>query len=166
MLSGEIRFRSLIVATVVLVSGVTLAATFNGTVEEVTPDANEITIKLNGKAGGVKKFIVPMEAQVLIDGKKSELAEVEAGQSVTIVADGSNKASRLTLKNVKAPGTKGTKSSGRSSDAAGAAGASAGEWPQHRGPNRDNVSIEKGLLDKWPAAGPKPAWKQTGLAAC
>ena len=98
MLSGEFRFRSLIVATVVLIGGVTLAATYYGTVEEVASDANEITIKLNGKAGGVKKFTVPMEAQVLIDGKKSGLADVEAGQSVTVVADASNKASRLTLK--------------------------------------------------------------------
>ena len=160
MLSGEFRFRSLIVATVVLIGGVTLAATYYGTVEEVASDTNEITVKLNGKAGGVKKFTVPMEAQVLIDGKKSGLADVEAGQSVTIIADASNNASRLTLKNVKAAGTKGTKAGGRSP---AAAGANAGEWPQHRGPNRDNVSMEKGLLDKWPAAGPKPAWKQSGL---
>lgn len=36
--------------------------------------------------------------------------------------------------------------------------ASADDWPQWRGPNRDDVSKEKGLLPTWPAAGPKLAW--------
>ena len=41
----------------------------------------------------------------------------------------------------------------------------AGDWPQWRGPNRDGVSTEKGLLDKWPEGGPKLLWKTTGLGA-
>jgi outer membrane protein assembly factor BamB len=36
--------------------------------------------------------------------------------------------------------------------------ARADDWPQFRGPDRDNVSKEKGLLKKWPAGGPKLAW--------
>ncbi len=39
----------------------------------------------------------------------------------------------------------------------GATGA-AGDWPQWRGPNRDDVSKETGLMKKWPAEGPKRAW--------
>lgn len=38
----------------------------------------------------------------------------------------------------------------------------AGEWPQWRGPNRDGVSKETGLLKQWPAGGPPLAWKATG----
>jgi outer membrane protein assembly factor BamB len=34
----------------------------------------------------------------------------------------------------------------------------AGDWPQWRGPNRDDVSTETGLLKEWPADGPKRAW--------
>lgn len=34
-----------------------------------------------------------------------------------------------------------------------------GSWPQWRGPNRDGVSTEKGLLKAWPEDGPKVAWK-------
>ena len=34
----------------------------------------------------------------------------------------------------------------------------AGDWPQWRGPNRDDVSLETGLLKKWPEGGPKLAW--------
>ena len=36
---------------------------------------------------------------------------------------------------------------------------SAGDWPQFRGPSRDNISTETGLLRKWPANGPKVLWK-------
>ena len=33
------------------------------------------------------------------------------------------------------------------------------DWPQWRGPNRNGVSLEKGLMDKWPANGPRLAWR-------
>ncbi len=36
--------------------------------------------------------------------------------------------------------------------------AKADDWPQWRGPNRDDVSKEKGLLQSWPAGGPKRIW--------
>ena len=34
----------------------------------------------------------------------------------------------------------------------------ADDWPQFRGPERNGVSKEKGLLKAWPKAGLKPAW--------
>ncbi len=34
----------------------------------------------------------------------------------------------------------------------------AGDWPQWRGPNRDNISTETGLLRSWPAKGPTVLW--------
>jgi outer membrane protein assembly factor BamB len=37
--------------------------------------------------------------------------------------------------------------------------ASADDWPQWRGPNRDGLSKETGLLKKWPEAGPKLLWQ-------
>jgi outer membrane protein assembly factor BamB len=43
---------------------------------------------------------------------------------------------------------------------AGLAGAAAGEdWPQWMGPQRDNVWREKGILEKFPAGGPKIVWR-------
>jgi outer membrane protein assembly factor BamB len=39
----------------------------------------------------------------------------------------------------------------------------AGHWPQWRGPNRDNISHETGLLTEWPKDGPPLLWKVTGL---
>ena len=38
-------------------------------------------------------------------------------------------------------------------------------WHQWRGPNRDGKSAETGLLTRWPSAGPKLAWKASGLGA-
>lgn len=32
-------------------------------------------------------------------------------------------------------------------------------WPSWRGPNRDGISTEKGLLDTWPEGGPKLLWR-------
>ncbi len=37
------------------------------------------------------------------------------------------------------------------------------DWPQWRGPDRDGVSKETGLLQQWPAGGPKQAWIAKGL---
>lgn len=37
-----------------------------------------------------------------------------------------------------------------------------GDWPQWRGPNRDGISKETGLLKQWPANGPPLAWKVKG----
>ena len=37
----------------------------------------------------------------------------------------------------------------------------AADWPQYRGPNRDDVSLETGLLKAWPAGGPGLLWTFT-----
>ncbi|HEX3997056.1 MAG TPA: PQQ-binding-like beta-propeller repeat protein [Pirellulales bacterium] len=42
-------------------------------------------------------------------------------------------------------------------------GSTEGNWPQWRGPNRDNVSTETGLLKKWPVDGPPLAWTAKDL---
>jgi outer membrane protein assembly factor BamB len=39
-----------------------------------------------------------------------------------------------------------------------ASAAASSDWPQWRGPNRDGVSAEKGLLKEWPKEGPKLLW--------
>ncbi len=46
---------------------------------------------------------------------------------------------------------------------AGSFAAVAADWPQWRGPERDGISQESGLLQKWPEGGPPLAWKATGL---
>ncbi|HTB11451.1 MAG TPA: PQQ-binding-like beta-propeller repeat protein [Bryobacteraceae bacterium] len=39
----------------------------------------------------------------------------------------------------------------------------AADWPQWRGPNRDGISAETGLLSAWPSGGPKVIWRVSGL---
>jgi outer membrane protein assembly factor BamB len=41
--------------------------------------------------------------------------------------------------------------------------AAAADWPQFRGPRRDNISDETGLLKQWPEGGPKLLWRAEGL---
>ena len=46
---------------------------------------------------------------------------------------------------------------------AGVVPAASGDWPQFRGPSRDGISADTGLLKQLPAAGPPLAWKAAGL---
>jgi outer membrane protein assembly factor BamB len=39
----------------------------------------------------------------------------------------------------------------------------AADWPQWRGPNRDGLSQETGLLQQWPADGPKLVWQKKDI---
>jgi outer membrane protein assembly factor BamB len=41
----------------------------------------------------------------------------------------------------------------------------AADWPQWRGPERDGLSRETGLLKEWPADGPKVVWQVEGVGA-
>jgi len=43
------------------------------------------------------------------------------------------------------------------------AGAAAGDWPQWRGPDRNGLSRETGLLREWGQAGPTLLWRAPGL---
>jgi hypothetical protein len=41
----------------------------------------------------------------------------------------------------------------------------AADWPQWRGPDRDGISQERGLLQQWPKEGPKLLWKRTDIGS-
>jgi outer membrane protein assembly factor BamB len=43
--------------------------------------------------------------------------------------------------------------------------AASADWPQWRGPNRDGISPDTGLLKEWPTGGPALLWKASGLGA-
>ena len=36
------------------------------------------------------------------------------------------------------------------------------DWPQWRGPKRDGISVERGLMKAWPEGGPKLQWRASG----
>ena len=39
----------------------------------------------------------------------------------------------------------------------------AADWPQFRGPSRDGISQEEGLLQTWPEGGPDVVWRSNGI---
>ena len=39
------------------------------------------------------------------------------------------------------------------------------DWPQWRGPNRNGLSAETGLLQQWPSGGPAQVWSIATLGA-
>src|SRR5260370_26641054 len=41
--------------------------------------------------------------------------------------------------------------------------AGAADWPQWRGPGRNGISQESGLLKEWPKDGPKLLWRIAGI---
>jgi outer membrane protein assembly factor BamB len=41
----------------------------------------------------------------------------------------------------------------------------ANDWPQWRGPNRDGISRESGLLKEWPTGGPTLLWQQKNIGS-
>jgi outer membrane protein assembly factor BamB len=45
------------------------------------------------------------------------------------------------------------------------AGGASPDWPQWRGPNRDNLSQDTGLLKQWDSDGPALAWRVSGIGA-
>jgi outer membrane protein assembly factor BamB len=45
------------------------------------------------------------------------------------------------------------------------ASTSAGDWPQWQGPDRNGLSPETGLLQKWPASGPPLSWSVSSAGA-
>src|SRR5437870_10121450 len=49
------------------------------------------------------------------------------------------------------------------SDRARTASNESPEWPQWRGPDRNGISKETGLLKSWPAAGPTVVWSISSL---
>ena len=48
---------------------------------------------------------------------------------------------------------------------ASAGGAWAADWPGWRGPDRDGQSRESGLLQEWPAVGPRLVFRARGIGA-
>lgn len=136
------------------------AAPVNGTIEEVSVDDKTVTVKLTGKKDESKTITLAANVVIMLDGKKATLDDVAEGQTVVAVVNASDMATKLTLKSPKTPVAKKPRTKSSKDDDEGGDG---GFWSQHRGPNRDNISTETGLLDRWPEGGPPLAWKQKGL---
>lgn len=157
---GRVLVRVSVMSFVILAGGLAQAATTNGTVEAVSLEEKTVTIKVTGKKEETKEFTLAPNVVILVDGKKAELEDVADGQSAVVTANSANVATKMVLKTPKTPVVK--KPPKRSTNEPEMTG-DGGSWPQFRGPNRDNMSLETGLLDSWPESGPKLLWEQKKL---
>lgn len=135
------------------------AATFNGTIESTSADDKTVTVKLTGKKEESKTFTLTPTVVILLDSKKATFDDISEGQMAVVTANLSGEASKFVLKTPKTPPVT-KKSTKRGEKAVVGPG---GNWPQFRGPDRDNMSSETGLLEEWPAEGPKLLWEQKKL---
>lgn len=131
------------------------AATAAGVIVSIDADTGTLTIDVTTSKGQVTKsgveYKLDAQTKTTLDGKAAQVADLVAGQKVTVTTSTGNKATRIAAKSAPA----------------GTAATSAGEantgWHQYGGPNRDNISTETGLLDSWPQGGPELKWTASGL---
>jgi outer membrane protein assembly factor BamB len=148
------------------------AAGYSGIVESVAPASNSITIKIVS-TGKTMVFKLSPTAKVMILGKAGALDGIEVGQIASITTVGTtNEATRVTVRAAPdaAPATTPkptpkpkTGKTTKPAVAANQGDVAPGDWPQYRGPNRDNISAETGLLDQWPESGPEVVYTSRGL---
>lgn len=143
------------------------AAVFGGTIDSVAPGQQSLVIKL-GTGDKTQTVRLDPAVKITLDGKPAALADLQPGHRASVFTT-NELATRITARSEAAPSPtprtvtpkeKPTKPTDRS---AASASNAAHPWPQFRGPNRDNISHETGLLKSWPADGPRLLWTATGL---
>jgi outer membrane protein assembly factor BamB len=180
----------LAVAVLMIGARSTLADVFSGTIVSVSGNTGRIVVKSTTK-GINRSFQLSSRARISLDGKSSFLSRIKPGQTVSVFASGT-RATRLIVRTPKdgstspagkigTAGTSKTKPSGSTTkkttrpprtpgrstttplSTASAESGTGTVWNQYRGPNRDNKSLDRGLLTSWGPQGPPPAWMATGL---
>lgn len=169
----------------------TLADVFSGTIVSISGNTGRIVVKSTTK-GINRSFQLSKSARVSLDGKSSFLSRIKPGQTVSVFASGS-RATRLIVRSPKSgstppPGKIGSAGTSKTkpSDSptktttrpprttsrtttttpprtASTDSGTGTNWNQYRGPNRDNKSLDRGLMTSWGPQGPPPAWMATGL---
>ncbi|HUQ68067.1 MAG TPA: PQQ-binding-like beta-propeller repeat protein, partial [Planctomycetaceae bacterium] len=146
------------------------AAVITGSVESVSAGNNSITVRIESQKAS-KSYKVSTTAKVTIDGKPGELDSVKVGQTATVTTDAKgDTATKVAVRTTTVapaakPATKPERPKATPKTAANdrESTSAPGDWPQHRGPHRDNISKETGLLKQWPDNGPPVDWKTDGL---
>jgi outer membrane protein assembly factor BamB len=160
-----------------LLAGEAPAGVFSATLEDVSLEDLQITVKISRRKKP-EQFKVRASADITVDGKPVALSDLKSGQVATVTTNKLDEVVKIAVRaNAKPkpdeePSDPAEKSPDKPdpTDNDGGDPAPAAEekavtfdWPQFRGPNRDNRSCETGLLTSWPQGGPRLAWKQTGI---
>ena len=154
---------------VVSISSDARAGVYGGTIESVS--AGKIVLKFLS-SNKTQLFRISNGTQVTLNGKRSSLAKLRAGMKVSVTTVSSGRVTRVKARTATATSTTRPKKPKTPSPAPQKrfpktirpnVGTARGDWPQFRGPNRDNVSKETGLLKNWPPAGPELLWTARGF---
>jgi len=143
------------------------AGVYGGTIESAS--ANKIVVKFRSTAK-TRAFLISNGTRITLNGRNSSMSKLKPGMSVSITTVSSGRV--LRVKAGRSIGTSPSKTRKPTTPSTTPlpskrpelnAGVAAGEWPQFRGPNRDNISVETGLLKNWPTDGPELLWTARGL---
>lgn len=167
------RVLAVVCLSAVLNTSAVHAAVYSGTILEVGEGGRSLKISLTTKKE-MKGFSIPASATVTIDGKKAQASDLTEGLNVSVFTDTQDKmVTKVTARMAAAapattpeptPKPERTKPAAKKKTAEPdePAASASGDWPQYRGPNRDNISTETGLADKWPEDGPKLLYSHDG----
>ena len=149
------------------------AGVYGGTIDSVTADRIVIKLRSSGKT---KTFRLSSGTRITLGSRNSSTSKLKPGMSVSITTLSTGRVLRVkaTRSTGKSPATRstGTPLASKSkpaplsttpSPAPVTTSVATGDWPQFRGPARDNISRETGLLKSWPASGPQLAWTADGF---
>ncbi len=131
-----------------------MAAVTNGTLRAVDADAR--TIDVETAKGETITFELPEGVRFFNLTRAVKIDALQEGQSLTVTTNKDGKVTDVRIRKAAAGSKPTTSKAGNARSTATAKGTG---WFQYGGPNRDNRSLETGLLKSWPADGPR----QTGV---
>lgn len=150
------------------------AAIIGGQIESIAADGSSITVVRSN--GSKQTFRIQATTRITFNSKTSQISKLKTGMAVSVYTSSTGAVLKINARNAAQPNPKTTPNSPRTrtprttqtpdsepkSD--GSAGqVTPGDWPQFRGPQRDNRSAETGLLQRWPDGGPQLLWVADGL---
>ncbi len=157
-----------------------VAGVFGGTLQSVSTTSKRIVVQATS-AKVNRVFRATRSTRVTLDSKPASLSKLKPGYQVSVFTSSSGAVTRITARSATARPTPSKtaskkpksvastspvprsspnstpKSSSTGRPQVGSAEKTTG-WTQFRGPNRDNISSETGLLKSWPNGAPPKLW--------
>jgi len=141
-----------------LLAGLAVAGIVSGKVSAISADGKSVTVE---NSSGKKTTFKIAGVKVLVNDKEGKM---EVGMTASIFTDSSNQPTKIQARTASAakPKVESTtpKTTAKSKPARSGGGQ---DWPGYLGINRNNISLETGLLKSWPSSGPKLLWTAPGV---
>lgn len=141
--------------------------------------ASDIRILIDGKKGLVSRlkpgqsvyafvsdsYVTRLNVKSTVEpaSTKTPTKSSTTGSSKTSVSEPALTKSSSGESRTSSPSVRSRRFPMKSAESTSVAASSSGNWNQFRGPNRDNLSPETGLLASWSDQGPPQAWTARGI---